>query len=388
MSSNNCRPVQTSACTTLVAQLRCSLVERDPLFFSKLEETGETPDDTLLQRWLEYKQNDVEATADALSAHAAWRIAFITEARLVAAQRGLPPTHHRLPEGSVSEELSANKVFLQGHDRYGHPVVVIKAAGHDMRTRDLTETNRLIAYTLDNASLAGDLSKDPNGRLCCIIDLLGLAPRNCDYKALLAIFEMLQSQYPERLATLFFIDAPFIFWGVWRIVSPFVPERTRAKLKFISGEAGRDELRERMERSVLPKEWGGDAELVPIESAVIELLMDKHKHEGHSVRGAAGAAGRFVALRVFKPVAGAARRFPPLRGQHDKRVNNAALTLLLERVLLPGLLLSMILNVLREAWLRARGLSASPKKRRQRVLSAIGEEEEEEPLVENAIAEI
>ena len=37
-------------------------------------------------------------------------------------------------------------------------------------------------------------------------------------KALQAVFELLQSHYPERLHALWFLNAPFIFWGVWRLV--------------------------------------------------------------------------------------------------------------------------------------------------------------------------
>lgn len=48
----------------------------------------------------------------------------------------------------------------------------------------------------------------------------GLRTRNLDVKALQAIFELLQSHYPERLCALWFLNAPFIFWGVWRLVSP------------------------------------------------------------------------------------------------------------------------------------------------------------------------
>ena len=50
----------------------------------------------------------------------------------------------------------------------------------------------------------------------------GLRTRNLDVKALQAVFELLQSHYPERLHALWFLNAPFIFWGVWRMVSfPF-----------------------------------------------------------------------------------------------------------------------------------------------------------------------
>ena len=47
---------------------------------------------------------------------------------------------------------------------------------------------------------------------------VGLRTRNLDVKALQAVFELLQSHYPERLHALWFLNAPFIFWGVWRMV--------------------------------------------------------------------------------------------------------------------------------------------------------------------------
>jgi hypothetical protein len=52
-----------------------------------------------------------------------------------------------------------------------------------------------------------------------IVANAGLRTRNLDVKALQAIFELLQSHYPERLSALWFLNAPFIFWGVWRLVT-------------------------------------------------------------------------------------------------------------------------------------------------------------------------
>ena len=45
----------------------------------------------------------------------------------------------------------------------------------------------------------------------------------------------LQGQFPERLSQLWFLNAPFIFWGLWRIVSPFIEAATREKIVFLSG---------------------------------------------------------------------------------------------------------------------------------------------------------
>ena len=58
---------------------------------------------------------------------------------------------------------------------------------------------------------------------------------NLDVEGLKALFDLLQRHYPERLAELWFLKAPFIFWGLWRIVSPFLAEGTRCKIRFMSG---------------------------------------------------------------------------------------------------------------------------------------------------------
>ena len=46
----------------------------------------------------------------------------------------------------------------------------------------------------------------------------GLSMNNLDVKALRAIFELLQGHYPERLSELWFLNAPWIFWG--KILAP------------------------------------------------------------------------------------------------------------------------------------------------------------------------
>lgn len=54
---------------------------------------------------------------------------------------------------------------------------------------------------------------------------------------------MLQRHYPERLRCLYFLRAPLLFWGVWRLLASFVDPVTREKIQFVgSGEAGRQAL--------------------------------------------------------------------------------------------------------------------------------------------------
>ena len=60
--------------------------------------------------------------------------------------------------------------------------------------------------------------------------------KNLDVGALQAVFEVLQQHYPERLGELWFLNAPFIFWGLWRVVSPFIQPATKDKIKFVTNK--------------------------------------------------------------------------------------------------------------------------------------------------------
>ncbi len=123
----------------------------------------------------------------------------------------------------IAAELDACKVFLQpGVDEQGRAILVVFARRHDGSTRDLAQTGRLIVYALDAAIAACDPTHNPLRRVVCLFDLSGLSINNLDVGGLRAVFETLQHHYPEHLGSLYFINAPLIFWGLWKIVGPLV----------------------------------------------------------------------------------------------------------------------------------------------------------------------
>ncbi|CAL8470218.1 g9760 [Coccomyxa elongata] len=251
----------------------------------QLERGGEPVDEGYFERWLRAKGGVDEAEA-CIRAHAQWRADYVPMGRIL--------------EGEVVNELAARKCFLQGCDNEGHPVLVVWAARHDMGNRDIDETKRFICYCLDNTIAASDFRKNPGGQIKCLFDLSGLRTRNLDVKALQAIFELLQSHYPERLSALWFLNAPFIFWGVWRLVRPFIrTDETRNKIAFLSGREREETLLGTIPPHVLPVVYGGEAPLVPLEDAAQQRLSmqrsaaaAKTAGSGVSATAAGGAAGK------------------------------------------------------------------------------------------------
>ncbi|GAB4814590.1 hypothetical protein N2152v2_001636 [Parachlorella kessleri] len=241
-----------------VEQLRQLVAAQKPGLVGRLEATGETPDGAFFTRWLIARQWDVEHAARDIVGHAEWRESFM----------GSTASSGGCARAVGSEGQEEERVFLQGCDKSGHPLVVVKAGRHVLSSQDLPTTKRLICCALDLATTAADPELNPLGRVCCLFDLSGLRARDLDAKALGAIFELLQAHYPERLARLYFVNAPFIFWGVWRLVSPFLQQATRDKIRFISGRGVQDTLRAAVPDSILPTEYGGRARLVPLQAAI------------------------------------------------------------------------------------------------------------------------
>lgn len=76
-------------------------------------------------------------------------------------------------QSEVQPELDTDKTFLQGCDKLGRPLTICVINKHSKSKRQLEQTKRYIAYSLDNSIHAVDLSKNPTGKTCAIFDLRG-----------------------------------------------------------------------------------------------------------------------------------------------------------------------------------------------------------------------
>ena len=76
-------------------------------------------------------------------------------------------------QSEIQPELDADKTFLQGCDKLGRPLTICVINRHRKSKRQLEQTKRYIAYSLDNSVHAVDLKKNPTGKTCAIFDLRG-----------------------------------------------------------------------------------------------------------------------------------------------------------------------------------------------------------------------
>ncbi|XP_012848446.1 PREDICTED: random slug protein 5-like [Erythranthe guttata] len=169
-----------------------SLIEKqDPsakngIFGNELQDV----DDLMMRRFLRARDLDVEKATDMLIKYLKWRIEFV-------------------PNGCISpseirNDLSQNKLFMQGYDKTGSPILVVLAARR--KPTPVPEFKRFVTYVLDKVC-----ARMPSGqeKFTFIADLDGWGFANNDMHGSLAALSILQV---KLLFLYFFIKQMRILW--------------------------------------------------------------------------------------------------------------------------------------------------------------------------------
>ncbi|CAB9516673.1 SEC14-like protein 5 [Seminavis robusta] len=125
--------------------------------------------------------------------------------------------------------------FSEAHDRWDadanieHVLLLLEASCNFLRQRR-----------------KNGLNQTADSRHCVwVADFDGFGFRDSDPKSAILVAQLLQ-HYPEMLHCVVLIDAPMIFNGLWKLVSPLLDERVRSKVMFVKGKHAADLLEERL----------------------------------------------------------------------------------------------------------------------------------------------
>ncbi|KAF5449216.1 hypothetical protein F2P56_029688 [Juglans regia] len=205
-------------------------------------------DDFMIRRFLRARDQDIEKASNLFLKYLRWRRAFV-------------------PNGSIStseipNELAHDKLFMQGLDKKGRPIVVCFGGRH--RQNNIEELRRFVVYSLDKIC-----SRMPGGqeKFVCIGDLEGWRYSNSDIRGYLAALSILQDCFPERLGKLLIVHVPYVFMTVWKVVYPFIDSKTKKKIILVENKNLRSTLLNDIDESQLPAAYGGQLPLIPIQDA-------------------------------------------------------------------------------------------------------------------------
>ncbi|XP_024172997.1 phosphatidylinositol transfer protein 3 isoform X2 [Rosa chinensis] len=216
-------------------------------FVEAQDPSSKVVDDLMLRRFLRARDLDVEQASAMFLKYLKWRQAFAPNGSISASE--------------VPNQIAQNKMFLQGSDKRGCPIAVLLGARHFQVKGGLKEFKRYVVYAFDKIC-----ARMPPGqeKFIFIGDLEGWGYSNSDIRAYLGAVSILQDYYPERLGKMFVVHVPFLFTTVWKIICPFIDNKTKEKIVFVENKMLKSTLLEEIDESQLPEKYGGKLTLVPI----------------------------------------------------------------------------------------------------------------------------
>ncbi|KAJ3698266.1 hypothetical protein LUZ61_001971 [Rhynchospora tenuis] len=148
-------------------------------------------------------------------------------------------------------------IGMSGYTKEGHPVF---ALGVGLSTFDKASVHYYVQSHIqineyrDRIVLPGACKRYNKKIVTClkVLDMTGLKLSALSQIKLLTMISTVDDlNYPEKTETYYIVNAPYIFSACWKVVKPLLQERTRKKVKVLSGN-GRDELLKIMDYESLP----------------------------------------------------------------------------------------------------------------------------------------
>jgi len=203
-------------------------------------------DDACARRYLRARNHDLTKATAMLRATLRWRAAYGT-ANIV---------RDKFP--IIAKEAATGKTYVApGRDKDGRATIIMRSKHENTNDHDGNVLH--LVYQMERAVKACDKEEKWN----IVIDFNGYA-KNTPLKTSKAVLSTMQDHYPERLNKAFLVDAPWLFLGAFKLISPFIDPVTRKKIVFVKGspEKRAAVLLEHYELDELEKAVGGASDYV------------------------------------------------------------------------------------------------------------------------------
>ena len=159
-------------------------------------------------------------------------------------------------ERAIKKELlNSGKGYFYGYDKEGRLIVLLPAKLHNRYAQTLEEN---MAHTVLLMETGRRCMRPGVETVTLVFDLADAPMSSFDPGSMQFMIECFQSYYPESLGRCYVVNAPWIFWGFWRIIKPWLDPVVAAKIFFL--EDPKQELKRFIPEEMLQGEYGGSSE--------------------------------------------------------------------------------------------------------------------------------
>ncbi|KAJ6444742.1 CRAL/TRIO domain-containingprotein [Purpureocillium lavendulum] len=150
------------------------------------------------------------------------------------------------------KQCRMGKSFAHGTDREGRPICYVRVRLHRASDQCPESIDRYCTYLIETARLA---LNPPCETANLMFDMTGFTLANMDYVPVKFIIKCFEANYPESLGVILIHNAPWVFKGIWKIISGWMDPVIRGKVNFTYG---RVDLEKFIAPEQLIKELDGD----------------------------------------------------------------------------------------------------------------------------------
>ncbi|KAJ4303886.1 hypothetical protein N0V88_001484 [Collariella sp. IMI 366227] len=208
--------------------------------------------DVLVLRFLRARKWDVEKAVAMLVSALNWRHERRLEDHIIRKGDSIGLAKEQSDdEKSFMAQYHSGKAYVRGVDKERRPVFIIKVRLHDPK---LQSPESMEMFVLHNIETIRTMIRHPSEKACLIFDLTGFGLKNMDFHVVKFLVQVFEARYPEYLGVVLVHNAPFIFWGIWKMIKPWLDPVIASKINFTS--SNRD-LARFIEQENLQKCYGG-----------------------------------------------------------------------------------------------------------------------------------
>ncbi|KAF9917755.1 hypothetical protein FBU30_000546 [Linnemannia zychae] len=144
------------------------------------------------------------------------------------------------------QQMKMAKGYLRGADPLGRPMSVVNTRFHHKSDQPAETIHRFTLYTMECGRTV--LGSDAE-TVIVIFDLSNFGLDNMDWGFVRLFVQCFESYYPETLGVCVVHRAPFVFWGLWKLIQPLLDPVVASKFVFTRNNA---ELHKVVPRERLP----------------------------------------------------------------------------------------------------------------------------------------
>jgi len=166
-----------------------------------------------------------------------------------------------MPPSEIPTALEQGTLRWSGYDKEGSPILICRSK--EWRPWEYQhgaeEYTKYVFYLL---SLLVSSMTSKNDQFVCIFVMGNYNARMMGpvaMKCTKAMIDVVQKCFPERAKAVYLVEHPFVFSLAWKVIRPWIAQKTRSKVNFLDGsvESYGPRLCELIEESELEVDLGG-----------------------------------------------------------------------------------------------------------------------------------